>query len=104
MRASLETRKMSAMTTSTTPVRPDTTLEQRVATNVRAALATRRLSSAHLATALHLTQRAAQRRLNGSTPFTLGEAGTVAAWLGVPYSTLFVATPFEAREDERGAA
>lgn len=103
MHASLETRKMSAMTTTTTRREPDTTLEERVATNVRAALASRRLTSSDLASELHLEQRAAQRRLNGTVPFTLREAGTIARWLGIDYSTLFQSTAFEAVGGERAA-
>lgn len=86
---------MSAMDPNTTPKSPDTSLEQRVATNVRAALAARRLTSADLARTLHITQRAAQRRLNGQTPFALSEAGTVAGWLGISYSALMAPTAFE---------
>lgn len=88
------------MTTNSTP---DTTLEQRVATNARAALAARRLSSSDLASVLHITQRAAQRRLNGQTPFTLSEAGTVARWLGLTYSALVAPTAFEVAPEERAA-
>jgi transcriptional regulator with XRE-family HTH domain len=87
---------MSAMNTNPTRREPDTTLEQRVATNVRAALAARRMTSADLSKVLHLEQRAAQRRLNGTTPFTLSEMGKVAAWLGVSYSALVAPIAFEA--------
>lgn len=63
-------------------------LAERVAMNVRAELAARRMTSADLAGRLSIGPRAAARRLSGEIDFTLNEAEAVADWLGVPMSAL----------------
>ena len=59
-----------------------------VGANVRAEMARRQLSQTALAAHLGLSQAAVSRRLSGHTPFDVNELASVAAWLGVPASTL----------------
>lgn len=81
------------MERDTTPEYPTVTLDQLVATNVRAAMSARRISTTDLARELHITQRAAQRRLSGHTPFSLSELGVVGRMLNVPYAALVSESP-----------
>lgn len=76
------------MAPNTTAEQPVATLDERVATNVRALLAAQRKTSADLAVVLRMDQRAAQRRLRNAVPFTLSEVGRIATWLSVPVTAI----------------
>lgn len=62
-------------------------LSGRVATRVRMLMAAQRKTVKELATLLHLSDRAAQRRRSGDYPFSLRELEDVGKWLGVAPET-----------------
>jgi transcriptional regulator with XRE-family HTH domain len=57
--------------------------QRRVAAEVRALLARRKLSQRHLARELGYTQPRINRRVNGDVPFAVDELYTIACVLGV---------------------
>lgn len=61
---------------------------ERVAEEVRAAVARKRTTQGELAAALGLSQAAVSRRLVGMVPFSVSEIYVVAEVLGVAVSTL----------------
>lgn len=58
-------------------------LASRVATRVRMTMAARQRTVRELASVLHLSDRAAQRRRAGEHPFSLRELEIIGKWLGV---------------------
>lgn len=71
----------------------DTTTTQRVAANIRAELARRKLGGVDLARVLGMSQAAASRRLTGEVPFGINEVAVTADWLGVDMVALFSESP-----------
>lgn len=67
------------------------TTNDRVAANVRAELAARRISGSRLATAVGVTRSTMYRRLDGTAPWPVDEVEAVADFLGVPVESLFAA-------------
>lgn len=63
----------------------------RVANNIRAEVARRRLSQVKLAEQVGIRQQALSRRLNGTTPFRIDELARIAEVLDMPLSELVVA-------------
>ena len=63
----------------------------RVANNIRAEVARRRLSQVKLAEQVGIRQQALSRRLNGTTPFRIDELARIAEVLDIPLSELVVA-------------
>lgn len=61
----------------------------RVAANVRAEMARRRVSQESLAAALGMSQASVSRRLTNITPFTADELSKVAAHLDLPVAVLW---------------
>lgn len=61
---------------------------ERIAASVRAEIARAGRTGSDLARHMGWTQPTASRRLTGQTEFTASEVVAVAAWLGVPTSTL----------------
>jgi len=61
---------------------------QRVAAEVRAAMARNRVSQEAVARALGVSQTAVSRRLSGVVPFDINELECVAQFLGVPIQQL----------------
>lgn len=61
---------------------------ERVASNLRAEMARRRITQGQLAAALNISQSAAQRRVVGLTALDVNELAAAAELLGVPISTL----------------
>lgn len=68
---------------------------ERVAEEVRAAVARKRTTQGELAAALGLSQAAVSRRLVGLVPFDVSEIYVVAGVLGVPVSSLMPAADGE---------
>lgn len=68
---------------------------ERVVTEIRAAMARRRVSQEVLARALRISQAAVSRRLNGTVDFTVTEIHTIAEVLQVDAAELL--TPASAR-------
>lgn len=66
---------------------PRTTTE-RVAAEVRAQMARKRVTQTDLAAALGVSQMTISRRLNGRAPFDVEELAAVALALDVPLATL----------------
>jgi transcriptional regulator with XRE-family HTH domain len=60
----------------------------RVADEVRAALARRRISQSALGVELGLSQSAVARRLTGEVPFDVAELSQIASFLEVPIASL----------------
>lgn len=69
----------------------DPTLTQRVAEEVRALLARRRVTQEAAADAIQISTASMSRRLAGAYPFTVDELEGLAALLGVDVRTLFPA-------------
>lgn len=69
----------------------NTTPSQRIGGNVRAEMARNRVSQTALGVHLGLTQASVSARLLGRTPFNINELHDIAAFLGVPLSTLLAA-------------
>lgn len=61
---------------------------QRVADNIRAEVARRRISQTVLAEKVGIRQQALSRRLNGSTPFRIDELARIADALDIPLTEL----------------
>lgn len=66
-----------------------TTTTQRVAANVRAEAAARRISGTKLAQAVGVTRSTMYRRLDGLTPWPVDELERVAQFLKVSVESLF---------------
>lgn len=64
---------------------------QRVADNIRAEVARRKLSQVKLAEQVGIRQQALSRRLNGTTPFRIDELVRIAAVLDIPLAELVAA-------------
>lgn len=64
------------------------TTSERIAANVRAELARRRLSGSALAEALAVPHRTMTRRLSGQIRWTAEDVESVANYLGVPMEAL----------------
>lgn len=64
---------------------------ERVAANVRAELARRRVTQTQLASVLGIPQPAVSRRLGGKVPFSIDELADLAAYLGMPVASLITA-------------
>lgn len=64
---------------------------QRVADNIRAEVARRRLSQVKLAEQVGIRQQALSRRLTGSTPFRIDELARIAEVLDIPLAELVAA-------------
>lgn len=81
----------------TSSVKPDVnggnTLDERVAAQIRALMAARRLTSADLGAALDISQSSASRRMVGEGTFTLNEIQATAEWLGVPITDIITPVP-----------
>lgn len=69
------------------------TLDERVAAQIRALMAARRLTSAELGEALGISQSSASRRMVGEGTFTLNEIQAAADWLGVPITDIIIPVP-----------
>lgn len=61
---------------------------ERIAGQVRAAMARADVTQADLARELHISQAAVSRRLSGRVDFTIGELLTVACVVAVPLTDL----------------
>jgi DNA-binding Xre family transcriptional regulator len=70
-----------------------TQLDERVAAQIRALMAARRLTSMDLAAALGISQSAASRRMVGDGTFTLNEIQVAAEWLCVPITDIITPVP-----------
>ena len=71
------------------PIRmPTSSASERVAAEVRAALARRKISTRQLAADLGASQSHTARRVTGKVPFSLDELERVADYLGVPVAEL----------------
>lgn len=66
------------------------TSTERVAAEVRAEMARRRITQSDVGKSLGLSTAAVSRRLRGVVPFDVNELSTIAALLGVPAGTLLV--------------
>lgn len=64
-------------------------MRERVAEEVRALLARRKMSASELARRLDVTQRYMSRRLTGETAFDADDLGNIAGVLGVDVTDLF---------------
>jgi hypothetical protein len=73
-------------------------LQEQVASNVRAELAAVRMAAPDLARILHLGYRAGLRRFNGEQELSLSELALVAKTLQVPVSSLMSPRPSEVEE------
>lgn len=65
-----------------------TTTTQRVAANVRAELAARRISGSRLAQTLGITRTTMYRRLAGMSPWPIDDLEPIAEFLGVTVESL----------------
>ena len=63
-------------------------LSTQVAANVRAEMARQRKRQADLGEVLGLTQGAVSKRMSGTVALDVDEVGKIAAFLGVPVSSL----------------
>jgi transcriptional regulator with XRE-family HTH domain len=70
-----------------------TTLNDRVAAQIRALMAARRRTSGELGQALGISQSAASRRMVGDGTFTLDQIQQAADWLGVPITDIITPVP-----------
>jgi transcriptional regulator with XRE-family HTH domain len=61
---------------------------ERVASNIRAEMARRKRTHAELASVLNLTRSSMHRRMTGEQPLDIDELHKIAAFLGVPVTTL----------------
>jgi hypothetical protein len=75
------------------------TLQEQVASNVRAELAASHKAATDLVQILHLGYRACLRRYNGEQPFSLSELSIVARALSVPVSALMAPRLVEVHEE-----
>lgn len=71
-------------------------ITERVAAEVRAELARRKLSRRDLESILGLSQPSVARRVNGDTPFNLAELEQICEWLSINPGDLVVAKQLEA--------
>lgn len=69
-----------------------TTPSARIALNVRAEMARRRVSQTTLGEHLGLKQASVSARLRGKTPFDINELHDIAAFLEVPLGALLAAS------------
>lgn len=68
-------------------------LTDRVAAQIRALMAARRLTSAELGKALGISQSSASRRMVGDGTFNLDEIQATADWLGVSITDIITPVP-----------
>lgn len=67
----------------------DLSTSERIAAEVRAILARKRIPQAELAQVLDISQVGVSRRLRGETPLDVNEVALIAAYLGVPIGVLY---------------
>lgn len=72
------------------------TPSERIALNIRAEMARRRVSQTTLGVHLGLKQASISARLRGKTPFNINELHDIADFLRVPLATLLAASETEA--------
>lgn len=82
----------------TAPVTPTgalggSTLNERVAAQIRALMAARKKTSSELGAELGISQSAASRRMHGDGSFNLDEVQAVADWLQVPITDIITPVP-----------
>lgn len=72
------------------------TIDERLATEIRVALARQRLSQSDLARALGVSAPYVTRRMRGDLSWTVSELDRIAAWLGLSVADLLpgVMQPF----------